>query len=57
MYLQVNDRISTMALHRVELEVPLEVLGIKSRNGQPITKSSLWTKGRYYYKEAVLFFL
>jgi len=57
MYLQVNDRISTMALHRVELEVPLEVLGIKSRNRQPITKSSLWTKGRYYYKEAVLFFL
>lgn len=45
MYLQVNDCISTMTLHRVELEVTLEVLGIESRNGQPITKPSLWTKG------------
>lgn len=40
-YLQVYDSISAVALHRVELQVSLEVASIETRDGQTIAKPSL----------------
>lgn len=43
-YLQVNNSVSAEALHRVELEVSLEILCIEASDWQPVTKASLLTK-------------
>lgn len=44
--LQVYDSRRAIALHRVELQVPLEVLGIQTGDGQTISKTSLKVGGR-----------
>lgn len=41
LYLQVDDSICANALHGVEFQIPLEVSGIESGNGQTIAKTSL----------------
>lgn len=40
-HLQVDDSICPKALHREELQVPLEVLGVEAGNGKSIPKASL----------------
>lgn len=40
-HLEIDDSIGPKAFHGEELQVPLEVLGIKAGNGEPIAKASL----------------
>lgn len=40
-HLQVNDGRGAVALHGVELQVPLEVLGVEAGDGQTVTETSL----------------
>lgn len=42
-HLQVDDSLRAVALHGVELQVPLEVLGVETRDGQTVAKASLHT--------------
>lgn len=44
-HLQVNDSWGAVALHGVELQVSLEVLGIETRDGKAVAKTSLNNKG------------
>lgn len=41
-HLQVDDSVCAMALHRVKLQVPLEVFGIETGDGQTIAKAGLY---------------
>lgn len=43
-HLQVDDGVRAVALHGVELQVSLEVLGVEPRDRQTVTKSSLERK-------------
>lgn len=40
-YLHVDDSVSAITLHRVELQVSLEVLSVESGDGQAVAKASL----------------
>lgn len=40
-HLQIDDSICPKALHREELQVPLEVLGVEAGNGESVPKASL----------------
>lgn len=40
-HLQVDDSVCAVALHGVELQVPLEVLSIEAGDGKTIAKTSL----------------
>lgn len=50
-HLQVDDSVCAVALHGVELQVPLEVLGVEPRDGQTVAESSLCRQTRV--KEAL----
>lgn len=45
-HLQVDDGVCAVALHGVELQVPLEVLSIEAGDGKTIAKTSLQGGGR-----------
>lgn len=45
-HLQVDDSVCAIALHGVELQVPLEVLGVETRNGQTVAEASLYRETR-----------
>jgi hypothetical protein len=40
-YLHVEDSVSAITLHRVELQVSLEVLSVEPGDGQAVAKASL----------------
>lgn len=44
-HLQVNDGVGAEALHGEELQIPLEVLGVQTGDGQPVPKAGLWGAG------------
>lgn len=44
-HLQVDDGVCAVALHGVELQVPLEVLGVETRDGQTVAEASLRRDG------------
>lgn len=42
-HLQVDDSVCAVALHGVELQIPLEVLGVETGDGQTVAEASLCT--------------
>lgn len=52
----VNDGICAESLHRVELQVTLEISGVKSGDGQPVTIASLrpQDKTRHQHRTNIL---
>lgn len=53
-HLQVDDSVCAIALHGVELQVPLEVLGVETRNGQTVAEASLYRdEGDQGFKKAL----
>lgn len=52
----VNDGICAESLHRVELQVTLEISGVKSGDGQPVTIASLRPrdKTRHQHRKNIL---
>ncbi len=40
-HLQVDDSVCAVSLHGIELQVPLEVLGVEARDGQTVAEASL----------------
>lgn len=45
-HLQVDDSICAETLHRVKLQIPLEILSVETRNGKAVAESSLQRKGK-----------
>lgn len=53
-HLQVDYGVCAVALHGVELQVPLEVLGVEARDGQTVAEASLQRRrGDQGFKEAL----
>ena len=44
-HLQVDDSVRAVALHGVELQVPLEVLGVETGDWQTVAEASLHNRG------------
>lgn len=43
-HLQVDDCVGAVALHGEELQVPLEVLGVETGDGQTVAEAGLFTR-------------